>query len=244
MISDACKAKLRELSDDKTLTDKKPDVPVTIILPEAASLYDWCLRDREALENVNLNWKLVEDLPVRIEALSHLQTVWTNEKLTTTEAQKKWKAALPPAVALKKELVRCFFFAYKDNQQAYSVTRNIAAGKDYASMIQDFLTLSELGLKYPDELKAIQFDMILLESARALSFSLSEIWAAANTDKMRSSENMLLRNKAFCHLKEAMEPIRRAGQFVFHDDKERKKGYLNVFSRQKYLASKKSKKAV
>ena len=241
MISEACSRKLEELRTSETIKTKLPDMPLAFMLLEAANLYEWCQPDREALILINLDWKLVEDLPLRIETLKSIEAVWNSERLTTTESQKKWKAALPPAIALKKELLRCFFYAYKKNMKVYPKVQLIAEGNDYADMNQDLINLATLGKKYPDELNAIHLDMSLLDTAYNQSFSLGKLRASANSDRNSSSENLKLRNMAFYHLKEGMETVRLAGQFAFHHNKERLKGYINAYVRKNNQLYKKKK---
>jgi hypothetical protein len=232
MFSDACARKLEELRNNESIKNVLPDIPLAFMLQDAVNLYEWCQHDREILSHANLDWNLVEDLRVMTEALQSIETVWHGEHLTTKDSQKVWKAALPEAIQLKKELLRHFFYAYKNNHDAYSKVQRIAAGNNYADMIQDLIDFYALGKKYPGELIAIHFDMSLLDKARDLSFSLGNIFAASNNARWSSSENLVLRNKAFYHLKEAMNAIRIAGQYAFHNDKERLKGYINAYVRK------------
>jgi hypothetical protein len=242
MISEACTRKMEELRASETLKTKLPDVPLAFMLLEASNLYEWCQADREALIYANLDWKVVEDLPLRIEALKSIEAVWNSERLTTTESQQKWKAALPVAIKLKKELIRCFFYAYKNNMKAYSKVQRIAEGNDYADMNQDLISLAVLGKKNPDELNAIHLDMSMLDTAYTMSFELGAIWARTKNERISDSENLKLRNKAFYHLKEGMEAVRFAGKYAFRHDKERLKGYLNGWSRKKHQLYKKKNK--
>jgi hypothetical protein len=232
MIPQDCAVKLEELRANKTLKTKSPDVPMAFMLLEAAKLYDWCLPDKEALIRVSLDWKVVEDLPLRIETLKSIETVWNSERLTTRESQKVWKDALTPAVSLKKELLHNFFYAYRNNKQVYETVQLIAKGNNYVDIIQQLIELSILGQKNPAELNAIHFDMNLLEIAREMSSALGVQWAAAIEGRKSGSENLILRNKAFYHLKEGMENIRLAGQFAFKGNKDRQKGYINAYYRR------------
>jgi hypothetical protein len=232
MFSEACARKLEELRNNDSIKKGLPDVPLAFMLQDAVNLYEWCQHDREILSHANLDWDLVEDLPVRTEALQSIETVWHGEHLTTKDSQKVWKAALPEAIQLKKELLRHFFYAYKNRQDVYSKVQRIAEGNNYADMIQDLIDFYALGKKYPDELMAIHFDMNLLDKARDLSFSLGNLYASANNARRSGNENLLLRNKAFYHLKDAMNTIRIAGKYAFHHDKERHKGYIDAYVRK------------
>jgi hypothetical protein len=232
MFSEACARKLEELRANESIKSVLPDVPLAFMLQDAVNLYNWCQHDREILCRANLDWNLVEDLPVQTEALQSIEAIWHTEHLTTRDSQKVWKAALPEAIQLKKELLRQFYFAYKNKQDTYPKVQRIAAGSNYADMIQDLIELYALGKKYPDELIAIHFDWSLLEKAHDLGFSLGKLYAVSNNARTSSSENLVLRNKAFYHLKESIEAIRSTGKYAFHKDKERLKGYINAYVRK------------
>jgi len=82
-------------------------------------------------------------------------------------------------------------------------------------MIQDLSDLAELGSRHINELQAIGLDLTLLETARSKSFELAELLAKVNGTKIDSNPAFITRNKAFIHLKEAVDEIRRVGQYVF-----------------------------
>jgi len=68
---------------------------------------------------------------------------------------------------------------------------------------------------------------------------LGSLLGKVNNESTRSSENLSLRNKAYYHLKEAVDKLRKAGQYAFWQDKERLKGYSSAFIRNKNLKSRK-----
>jgi len=233
MDSDACAKKIEELRTNAGLKSDLPDLPVAIVLHEALNLYDWCQHDREILTKTGLDWKLAEDIPLRAEALSRLESVWTSERLSIKEGRKEWKVALPQALRLRKVLVHHFYYAFSSNPDAYSKVQRIAKGQEHADMIQDLADLSVLGKKYQSELKSLGIDLGILDKAMQMSFELGGLLASANYAVHESSENQKLRNKAYYHLKESIEAVRKVGKYVFWEDKERYKGYISAFAQRK-----------
>lgn len=65
---------LQKIPDEDV--DEEPTQPVYTLMQEAMNLYCWAHCDREALQDLNLDWSLVESLPERRGALSHAEALW------------------------------------------------------------------------------------------------------------------------------------------------------------------------
>jgi hypothetical protein len=235
MKPDLTAIKIEELRSDTAPKAKLPDLPVSIVLQEAMNLYDWCRNDKEKLVKAGLDWKLAEDLPVRAAALSSLETTWTSERNTTKDCQKEWKAALPLALTMRNELVRHLFFAFRLKPNAYAKVQRIAKGHGHEDMIQDLIELSTVGRKHQTELERVGIDLSILDKAWKASFDLGDLLARVNGVVHESSKSQELRNKAYYHLKEAIEEVRLVGQYVFWNDEERRRGYMSAFLHRKNL---------
>ncbi len=57
-----------------------------------------------------------------------------------------------------------------------------------------------------------------------------------DTAAQENSVAKSLRDKAFTHLKEAVDEIRAAGKYVFKNDPERFKGYMSQYFRKQYAS--------
>ena len=239
MNPDVCEKKIEELRNSRDAKTALPGVPVAIVMQEAINLYNWCKPDRETLIATGFDWKLAEDIPIRVEALGKLETLWSTERLLVKQFRKEWKIALPQALGLRTELLHHFRFAFRSRPDARAAAKRISKGNSYADMIQDLCDLSAVGKKYQSELKTTGFEMELLDKAYNMSFDLGSLLGKVNNESTRSSENLSLRNKAYYHLKEAVDKLRKAGQYAFWQDKERLKGYSSAFIRNKNLKSRK-----
>ena len=89
--------KLNELNSMAELEAKSPSIPVSVMLQEAANLYEWCLKDKDSLSGAGLDWKLVEDLELRAGALRVSQAKWRSEYKSYQDCQAEWKIAAPEA---------------------------------------------------------------------------------------------------------------------------------------------------
>ena len=96
-------------------------------------------------------------------------------------------------------------------------------------MIQDLFDLAELGKYQREELENIGYDLSKLDEARVKSLSLSKLRSEVNGTYKEASPLIELKNKAYLHLKEAVDEIRRVGQYVFWRNEPRLKGYSSQY---------------
>lgn len=141
------------------------------------------------------------------------------------DAQIEWQEQSPLAYALRNELLHHFSFAYRDREDVLKKVMRIREGGSNADMVQDLLEEAVLGEKYPEPLVAINFDLNLLQQARTVSHSMSELLATANGSDGDSNEAKLLRDKAFTLLDRADSAIREYGRYVFWKDDEKRDRY-------------------
>ncbi|MGM0530521.1 MAG: hypothetical protein ACQER7_04150 [Bacteroidota bacterium] len=78
-------------------------------------------------------------------------------------------------------------------------------------MIQDLVSLAISGKANPEPLTAIGFGHILLEQASRMSHELGNPLARYKGEDEIDYEYLKLRNKAYTHLKEAVDEIRACG---------------------------------
>lgn len=233
------KAVIEAIAKEKTLY---PNMPVGTALQEAEDLLVWCTTDKELLVKAGLNWAFVEDLQARIDALSYVQSLWQNKFKRNDDAPLNWKLQSRAAYNLRDELLHHFFHAYYNFPDLYSRTQRIGKGNTHADMIQDLSDLAALGKANTEPLRAVSIDLSLLDKAETTSAVMAKLLAASNTTKLQKNELVILRNKAYTYMKEAVDEIRRCGQYAFWKDKERYKGYISQFIKRKDKASKRKKK--
>lgn len=206
-----------------------PAMPVSVALQEGEDLYEWCLSDQGDLEKAGLDSKFITDLPVRLGACRYAQSMWQKEYKSIEDSQKEWKAKSPAAYEMRDELLHHFFHAYRNYPDLLSKVQKIAEGNTHADMIQDLSDLSVLGTGNPEPLKSISFDIKMLDIANATSAEMADLLAKANGSRMSDNKLKTLRDQAYTHMKEAVDEIRRHGQYVFWRNEARKKGYVSRY---------------
>ena len=232
MAQELINAKLDELNSLSDLEPDQPTIPVSIVLQEAEDLFEWCSMDKDDLLKVGLDWGLVDDLKIRAGALRDSQSKWSARYRSYQDCQKEWKVAAPEAFNLRDELLHNLYYALYDIPSEYSKVQRIAEGNSNADMLQDLNDLAELGTIHSEKLEAIGVNLELLTEAKTMSHELAGLLAKVNGSYSEVSPRREIRNKANAHLKEAVDKIRRAGQFVFWRDDERIKGYASKYTRR------------
>ena len=221
---------IKEIPDDQL---KNPNLmPIRIYIQESEHLYEWCQLDKDDLTASGLDWTLVEDLPVRCGALSEAESNWGKEWRTKEEAEKLWLLESPKGYDLRNLIAHNFYYAFQDDQSLISKVNTFLEGNTHSDMIQCLNDFSVLGRDKHELLTAISFDLTLLDLAAQKNDELRSLYSAAYRDRQDFSEVKKIRDQAFTHLKEAVDKIRKCGQFVFWRNAGRLKGYRSDYLRR------------
>lgn len=212
------------------------NMPLAMYIFEAEALNKWCQDDRPAFETISGLWDLVEDLPVRAGALRELESIWRKERFTRDEAAQRWATESPELFEFRKELMAAFRYAFRDNDSLLGRVDSIAKGITNAEKLQNLNDLAVLGRANQDLLTAIAFDLTQLDDAAAKADEMSEVYAIATAQRKGETENRKLRDKAYVHLKEAVDEIYSAGKYLLRGNRERLRGYTSA-----YLSKRKNK---
>ncbi len=212
---------------------KYPNIPVDAALQEAEDLLAWCRQDKELLIKGGLDWNLVKDLSARAGACRYIQSEWQKEYRSIEDAQREWAEKSPAAFKLRNELIHHFNHAFYKRPELTARVKKIAEGNSNADMIQDLSDLSVLGKANEGLFASTLMELSMLDLAANTSDSLSIVLANSNGEKMKDNEKRILRDKAYAHMKEAVDEIRRVGQYVFWRDEVRRKGYISRYLKRK-----------
>lgn len=214
-------------------TVKIPSIPVDAVVQEAEDLFVWIQEDKTVLINKGLDWdRMVVDLPIRTGACRHAQSIWLSERYSQEEALKTWRQESPVAYELRDDLLADLRFAYRKREDLIMRVRAIADGSGDADMIQDLSDISALGKANPEELTQINFDMTLLDIAMIRAEELADLRAKANGAVLDNTKAKDMRDRAYTHLKEAIDEIRDTGKYVFRKNPERYKGYISRYKKR------------
>ena len=233
MSKENFKTKLTELENMPQELVKAPSQPVDVTVQEAEDLFIWAQEDKKVLIGIGLDWdNYVLDLPVRTGACRYAQAIWNKERYGQEEAARAWKEESPKAHAFRDDLLADMRFAFRKRPDLLARVRSIAGGDGNADMIQDLMDIGVLGRANPTEFGAIDYDLSRFDLAEQKSDCLAELLARANGATLDNSKAKDIRDRAFTHLKEAMDEIRETGKYAFRKDPERYKGYISRYRRR------------
>ena len=212
---------------------KDPNLPVDIAIDEALDLFAIASKDKLLLAASDLDVSLIDDLPVRAGGLRYGQSLWTQVYTNKSESEEQWKEISIEAFELRDELLHFCKYAYRNNSKLKDVVNRIAEGYGNADMVQDLAELSLLGTENPELLVGLQYNMEKLDRANELSDVCGVLLGKVNGAKVDNDKPAKeMRDRAFTHLKQAVDAIREAGRFVFWKDEERAKLYASDYFRQ------------
>lgn len=210
---------------------REPDMPVSESIKEAKALALWATDDKDRLLYRGLDITLIVALNPRSGALSYQQGNWISDTKTRQRALEEWTKQNPLGYDQRAILFHFLRFAYRDDRKLMRRIDEIAEGGGHDDMIQDLMSLSLLGQKNIGLLEKINFDLTKLDEAATLSKTLSDLLALNNDGQEKASPEKNLRDRAFTHLKKAVDEIRLYGKAEFWREPERLKGYSSDYYR-------------
>jgi hypothetical protein len=212
---------------------KSPRIPIDVFMQESENLFVWAKEDKKALIAKGLDWQIYgEDLPTRTGACRYSQAVWMKERYSQEEAAKAWKENSFKAYEFRNDLLADLRFAFRKRLDLLARVRTIADGEGDADMIQDLMDISVLGKANATELEKARYDLRNFDIAAQKSDTLAELLAKANGATLDNSMAKEIRDRAYTHLKKAIDELRETGKYVFRKNPERYKGYISRYKRR------------
>lgn len=207
---------------------KNPNIPVNSYVQEAEDLEYSANKDKEALTSHGLEWSFVDSLSTRTGALREAQSNWLAKHKAQKEAEKEWIEKSPVAFKFRDSLLNAYRYGFRKDKALLSIVAIIADGYSRDDMIQDLNDLAVLGRENTAPLQSINFDLDKLEQAAEMSATMAKLLAKAKGED-GSSESLIMRNRAFTYLKQAVDEIRGCGKYTFSGKEEKLKEYRSEF---------------
>lgn len=233
-------AVIMEIADNQV---KVPYIPIDIFIQEAEFTHYWAEEDKEELTRVGLAAGIIEDIPARAGACREAQSRWNKTYNKRRDAEKEWKKKAPEAYDMRNSLLHDFRFAYRDDAHLRNRVSAVGKKQGHSDMIQDLNDLAVLGKSNPAPLYAIGFKMALLDEASQISDEMATLLAQVYGERTSASKSKKIRDKAYTHLKEAVDTVRQYGKFVFWRDPTRLKKYCSAYIRKRRRNQAKSRKS-
>lgn len=228
-------------SDDGTIENRvdsipddlilKPTMSIGIYLQEAYNLYYYAQADKENLRSKGLDWRLVEELPRRIDFARECEARWYSIRYSETPSAKELKRLHAIVDESRKELLVSMKYAFYGDSLAKAV-KYIEQGDSDADYVQDLWDIARLAEEHIVELLAIGCDCRHIEILKENHETYSHLHAVCNVDEMEKPGAHDDRDKAYTFLAVAVEAIRRAANYALWNDKKRLRGYASEYFRK------------
>ena len=195
----------------------EPPYPPDSLVGEGNALYNVAVRYRTQLNEVGVENEVIDDLPLRSQAVAGAQAA--RVMVPDTKRSAAEREAETNAVELRSDIYAAGRYATRKNAEAQSTLDKVSEGTDHDDLVQDLRDLGLFCTTYSDELKAIKFDpdakrKEALALAAKFEGYLAERRGATELERQATD----LRNRAVTHLWEAISTIRAAGSYRFRRD--------------------------
>jgi hypothetical protein len=190
----------------------------------------------EALAKVGIHAEVLDSLNRAIGALRFTQAQYIAALGELKESAREWVRLLPEAKTLRSELLATLSFATRHVPDATRAIKRIREGMNAAHVVQDLLTLSELGKKYPETLEGLHFEIRELDRAAAMSERMSRVYARAFIER-GSTLAKILRDAAYTLMRRHMSQVMVSAEFVFRRQRERLEFYHSQFRSRRHAAA-------
>ncbi|MCP4215828.1 MAG: hypothetical protein GY765_14340 [bacterium] len=224
--------KLSEIEElAKSVKVRPRHIPMGVYIQEAKDLYHWSQADKEELADVGLSMELLEDIPLRVEALVEAQSAW--QALRNQNAKREhWRIILAEGLKARSDMITIYHYAFRNNKDLLKKLKKHTKETYIAALLQSFYALYYMGKENISLLEKIAGAVAKAESMLqwALDFKDSHthaFWSKATQIKLRNR-----RDAAYLHLKEAVDEVRLAGKFACRHKETRLVGYRSSHLRQ------------
>ncbi|MCP4220697.1 MAG: hypothetical protein GY765_39080 [bacterium] len=208
-----------------------PTVPIHVCIQEAEKLALRAVTDREQLEGAGLNWVVVEDIPIRAGALREAHTIWATAMAEDHADAAQWPEESVEGMELRKELVHKLRFAFRNSPKLLSRLRTVNKGKKQSQLMEALNHLCEMGRKHLDLLEAVKIDPLILDEAARYSDELAVALGKLQIRREDLEKKRVLRDKAYFHLKQAVDEVRGFGRYLFWKQPSHLKSYQSAYFR-------------
>lgn len=221
-LSERCES----IPDEKTLV---PNMPVGVFAQEAYSIYKYAMADRTTLERVGLDWRMVQELPARIDLLREREADWWEARFTREFEEIEHEKAILRGDAIREKLLRDIKFALHGEDKFDEIIEKLKESEDLAEYLIEFRAVEFLAEKNKDLLKTVGADLALIDELREVQQDLRTYHLGAITKGQNDRRRKCSRNKAYTFLRAALEELRRCAEHALWDNPERLKGYQSQY---------------
>lgn len=223
-------AAIKELKPDEVKACK---MPIGIYLHEADRLYAQVMSDWSEMKAGGMPLTLLQKLQERTDLLREAELLWQAQNVKKDADQEAWKSASAEMYVFYKELQQQMTFAYRKHPDLLQRLKSIKKKRTHAQVIQNLRDLSVLGKKHLSPLLANGFDVAILDEAVQVSFRMHELYATARMSRYTHHQEKLLRDQAYCILKEVVDEVRSYGKFIFRDEPDHVHYYASQYRRER-----------
>lgn len=208
-----------------------PNIPVDVYCHEAVALLFTARVDKKALVGRGMDAGLIDQLEVLADICQRAEGKLDAMRNEKEEATLLWQELEPGAREFRDLLTDEFGFAFRDDHGLKLSLDHIKEGNSDADLVQDLISLKELGSENTQPLKKIRFNMEYLDQAEAMYTKLKDVLGKAVGTAEDTTAEKVFRDKAYTRLKKVVDEVRSYGKFVFRNNRDHAAKYASAYHR-------------
>jgi hypothetical protein len=206
-----------------------PAMPIEEAVGEGNRVTVLIREDRAKLERSGIDIHFLDSFEARAGALA-----WSAAQVTTyvdmeSTAKKEWDALKPGAHVIRKKFLKALTRACRKNAELAAAVERIKEGQGNKDWVLDFLSMHKLGKEIKALLQEVYADLSLIDRSAELHTQLQDILSRMTIDPEKLNESKEIFYKAWTYLKEALDEVYGAGQYVFDEDDPRHALYYSDY---------------
>ena len=221
-------AAIRALAPEAAQT--APSLPIAVATLEARRLFKEACKVRpQFLKLPDFDAKDLDTIPARIAALDAAQKDWLDARLDKSSSSRSKTGDRAAAEALRGKLMNAGRYLLRKDPKAQGRLDQIAEGEGLADLIQDLEDLADFNDAHAAKMsKDKKLPKDASAQARAFAASLTD-----GVDSAGANDAQARRNQVYAVLEAAVDEVRSAARFLFHDDAKALAPYLSHYSAEK-----------
>lgn len=210
------KSTIEAFPSAKTRTPAMPLRELAKLADYAASLAQ---KHQVNLVKAKFDYSKVNTLIALNGGFRHISSAWQDVKFDKPETSQLWKEKQAEAEMVFFELVEALKLVYFNDENMLEKIRAILEGGSIADSIQDLNDIVYLVNQNPQKLyDETELTPEIVAKAAVLATELGQIYANAKIDSSSSSEELMLRNKAYTMVEDLIDEIERRGRYAYRNE--------------------------
>jgi hypothetical protein len=214
-------------------------IPIRPFFQITATGVELAKRDAKELAKTNYDGAKIDRIESLVELLRVTSAQYNDIKFEQPAQSRKFKQLRQKAESLRGDILAAMDLAFASDQNLLTKSAKIREGDSAPDLIQDLSDIAVIAGKNAELLKAINFDLTVIDTIPDLCTQLSQLLAQSTLDKSARPVEKSDLDRIYDQLEKMLVELNRVGRYTFRDDQ----GHATTYSLSYRPKKRKGKKA-